>query len=218
MDMIWTITAFSLTLLVILTYLLFGDNPIFRIVTYIFIGVAAGYVVILTLHQVILPRMIRPLLTGGLTERLLALVPLVLGILLLTKLFPRASGLGNVSMGYLVGAGAAVLIGGAVLGTLFGQTRAAIQPFSLNAGLVQNLEGIVLLFGTVTTLTFFHFGARSKLNQAPRRSPLIELSARFGQVFIAITLGALFAGVFSASIVALIERLDFLINTILRFL
>lgn len=43
---------------------------------------------------------------------------------------------------------------------------------------------------------------------------LIQILGRIGQVFIAITLGALFAGVLSAALAALIERLAFLINVI----
>jgi energy-converting hydrogenase Eha subunit A len=46
---------------------------------------------------------------------------------------------------------------------------------------------------------------------------LVNLLAVIGQVFIAVTLGALFAGVFSAALTALIERLDFLRTVIASF-
>jgi hypothetical protein len=39
-----------------------------------------------------------------------------------------------------------------------------------------------------------------------------------GQVFIAITLGAIFAGVFASALAALIERLSFLVSTVTHFL
>ena len=66
-----------------------------------------------------------------------------------------------------------------------------------------------MLIGTVTTLVYFHFGTRST-PQGPRRSKLVNILGRSGQVFIAITLGALFAGVFSAALMALIERINFI--------
>jgi hypothetical protein len=47
---------------------------------------------------------------------------------------------------------------------------------------------------------------------------VVELLARIGQIFIAITLGALFAGIFAASITALIERLDFIKIAILHLI
>jgi hypothetical protein len=218
-DLIWTLIGFFLTLLVF-SYI-FGDNPVFRLVSYIFVGIIAGYGVILAFYQVLLPRLVFPLLSGSLDQRLLAGVGLVLSVLLLAKLVPRLSSLGNISMAYLVGAGAAVAIGGAVIGTLFGQTLGTFSLFDFQLGanqgrnpFIQLFEGLILLVGIITTLAYFHFGTVNKPDQEPKRLPFIEALGRVGQVFIAITLGALFAGVFSASIAALIDRLDFILNVI----
>ena len=46
----------------------------------------------------------------------------------------------------------------------------------------------------------------------------IEFLAWFGRIFIAITLGAVFAGVYSAAMTALIERISSLINFIGKFM
>ncbi|MEA4909292.1 MAG: hypothetical protein GYA17_08055 [Chloroflexi bacterium] len=221
-DLIWTLVGFILTLLVF-SYL-FGDNPLFRLATYLFVGVTAGYAFVLVVYQVLLPRLFWPLLSGELTERLLLLVPLVLSTLLVFKISPRFTNLGSIPMAYLVGVGAAVAIGGAVVGTLVAQSRATIDAFGFQAsGIVvqspalQFFEGIVLLVGVVSTLVYFHFGASSQPDQPPQRAPWIEIIARIGQVFIAITLGALFAGVYAAAITALIDRLSFIVNVILSF-
>jgi hypothetical protein len=216
-DLIWTIVGFILTLM-IFSYLL-GDNLLFRIATYIFVGVAAGYVATMLFYQVILPRLVWPAMTGSILQ---VLVPIILSLLLVAKLFPRLSSLGNISMGYLVGVAAAVVIGGAVLGTLFGQSKASIDMFDLQAAaaspqglIIQLLGAAFILVGTLCTLAYFNFGAVARPDQPPHRSPMIELLARIGQIFIAITLGALFAGIFAASITALIERLDFIKTAIL---
>jgi hypothetical protein len=219
-DLIWTITGFILTLM-IFSYLL-GDNILFRIATYIFVGVAAGYVATMLVYQVILPRLLWPAITGHIVE---VLAPLILSVLLVAKLFPRLSRLGNISMGYVVGVAAAVVIGGAVLGTLFGQGQASINMFGLQAAAtssqgpwIQKIGAAFVLVGTICTLAYFNFGAVARPNQPPHRSPMIELLARIGQFFIAITLGALFAGIFAASITALIERLDFIKTAILMLI
>ena len=81
-------------------------------------------------HQVLYPRLVVPLFEGNLGDRLLAFIPLVLGLLLLFKLSPRTAHLGNPSMAFLVGVGAAVAIGGAVMGTLFPQTRASMNALT----------------------------------------------------------------------------------------
>lgn len=218
-DLIWTLVAFFLTLLV-LSYAL-GDNPLFQIASYLFVGVTAGYVAVLIIYQVLWAKLALPLLTAPLEQRLLTLVPLVLSFLLIFKLFPSAAALGNISMAFLVGVGAAVAIGGAFTGTLFGQIQGAISPFDLpddaGAALAQAAGGFVLLFGTMTSLAYFHFGARRSGQVNLRQPKVVSLFARIGQVFIAITLGALFAGVIAAALTALIERLDFIIQFLYSF-
>ncbi len=221
-NFVWTAVAFILTLLT-LSYLL-GDNPLFRLAAYLFVGVSAGYVAVILLFEVIVPRLISPLIFGSPAEKLLTIVPAVLSILLLFKLSPRLTTLGNPSMAFLVGSGAAVIISGAVSGTLFGQVRGAIQPFALSqngSGLQagsQLLGGLILLIGTVSTLIYFQFSARRKANQQTSRPAAIQIAAFGGQIFIAITLGALYAGILAAALTALIERFDFLRTAIQTFL
>ena len=211
-DLLWTIVSFMFTIMV-LSYIL-GDNPLFRLSTYIFIGVSAGYVAVLLIYQVIWPRLVLPLWNNE-GNLLILLVPIILSMLLLFKLFPRVSFIGNIPMGFLVGTGAAVAIGGAVTGTLFGQMEAAILPFDLReiptgSRIVQLVGGIFLLFGTISSLAYFHFSARSVTDDQTNRRIIPEILAKIGSIFIAITLGALFAGVLSAALIALIERLDFI--------
>ncbi len=218
-DLLWTLIAFFLTILV-LSYVL-GDNALFRMVMMIFVGISAGYGAVLLFYQVIMPRLITPLMTAPPADRTVLIIPAVLSILLLFKLSPRLSILGNPSMALLTGVGAAVAIGGAVSGTLFGQISGTISLFDLSglssagSAISQLFGGIVLLTGTICSLAYFHFGARKKGGENTGAQPaIIQLLAGIGKVFIAITLGALFAGVLAASLAALIERLDFLINVI----
>ena len=211
--------SFLLTVMV-LTYLI-GDNPVFRVAVYLFIGVSAGYVAAVAWHQVLYPLLVVPLLAGSMADRLLALIPLILGLLLLFKLSPRTARLGNPSMAFLVGVGAAVVIGGAVMGTIIPQTWASMNAFNLaNAGQSwpkQLLEGVVMLIGTLTTLVYFHYGAKATTS-GPQRGKLINILAWVGQVFIAITFGVVFSGVFVAALTALIERLNFIVTYLSLFI
>jgi hypothetical protein len=206
--------------LMVLSYLV-GDNPFFRVAVYLFIGVSAGYVTSVAWYQVLLPRLINPLLEGGQTPILV--VPLLLGALLLMKISPRLSTLGSPALAFMVGVGTAVAIGGAVLGTLIPQVQAAINPFgssqaSSGAFVVERLfEGSIMLVGTVSTLAFFHFGARQSPGNQVERNRVIEILAPIGKFFIAITFGVLFAGAYAAALTALTSRLYFLWNYIASF-
>jgi len=182
----------------------------------LFIGVSAGYFAVVLIFQVILPRLVVPLVSGN----KLVLVPLLLSGMLLLKLSPRFSRFANIPMAYLVGAGAAIAIGGAVMGTLFGQIQGAWSEFvpgENESRFLVIIEGAFLLLGTLATLAYFHFDAKKGNVTSGKRAILVAIIAWVGKIFIAITLGVVFASVLTAAATALIERTDFVITTIQMF-
>jgi len=217
-DLVWTIVSFLCTIF-IFTFIL-GDNPVFRITSYLFVGITAGFIAVVLLYQVIIPKLIIPVLFNPSRNGFFTYIPLLLSILLLGKLFPRYSKLGNISMGFLVGTGAAVMVGGAVNGTIINQSLATIDSFTNNTfnipdpSLIRWVEGLLLLIGTLSSLIYFQFSAKKTSNGKVERSKLIENISSIGGIFIAITFGALFVGVYSAALITLISRLDFIILTI----
>ena len=206
----------GLTLTVMVFSYLIGDNPLFRIAVYLFIGVASGYAATVVWHYVLVPKLFQPL--TAFTP--LVIVPFVFGISLLAKLSPRIAWIGNFAMAVLVGVGAAAAVGGALLGTLMPQAQAAIDGFDvLSAGNIgevasQLLAGVVMLVGTVFTLASFHFSAGRAADGVPKRNRILEGIAWVGRMFIAITFGVLFAGVYMSALTAMIERLSFVLNFI----
>jgi hypothetical protein len=205
-DLIGAAVGFVLTLLVF-SYLI-GDNALFRLAIHIFVGVAAGYAAVLVVYSVILPALRKP---GDEIVRLGP--PLILGLWLLVKTSPRLARLGNPVMAYLVGVGAAAAIGGAVLGTIFPQVEAATGVFKGGGSIWSTMvNGSIVLVGTLTTLAYFHFGARQTASGIAKREIAIEIVSRVGEIFIAIVLGAIFAGVYIAALSAFIERMHFIWN------
>jgi hypothetical protein len=222
-DTLGMIIGFTLTLFVF-SYIL-GDNALFRIAIHIFVGVAAGYVTIAVFTSVIWPQLVLPLLTFNPANFVMALIPALLSVLLLLKAFPGLSGLGKPVVAYLVGVAAAAAIGGAILGTVLPQAGATVNLFSPaeiranNRNMALELfNASIILVGTVTTLAYFHFGVRSSGGGWFRRIAAIEWMAWVGQVFIAITFGALFAGVYAAALSALVERWQFIYNFVISFI
>ena len=208
-DLVVSVVAFLFTLM-IFSYLI-GDNPLFRVAVYIFVGVSAGYVAAVAFRQVVLPDLLIPFFDSPL-EHALLIVPLILGLLLLTKMSPQLTKWGTPSMAVLVGVSAAVAVGGAVTGTLIPQIGATINMFDLSASTspaMALLNGGFILVGVVTTLVYFHFSANSTADGSVRRLGLIELIAFIGSIFLAFALGVLFAGVYSAALTALIARFHF---------
>jgi Na+/proline symporter len=74
------------------------------------------------------------------------------------------------------------------------------------------VNGILMVLGTLTTLIYFQYGARQSRDGKIRRGLLFEILAWTGKVIAGISFGAIFAGVLSATITAMVERVAFLIN------
>lgn len=218
-DWVGAFLGFVLTLLVF-SYLV-GDNPLFRITLHMFIGVSAGFVAVVTIYNIILPRLFVPIFINNRSEQILALFPLILAGLLFSKISPRFAFIGNLPMSYLVGVSAAAAIGGAVTGTLIPQVLASMnlfavqsnQAFDANVGL-RLVNGIIILIGTVATLAYFQFGKYSQDSEKTQFQTWIDGLGQIGQVFIALTFGFLFAGILSAALTALIGRVLFLVDFI----
>ena len=222
LELISALAGLILTLM-IFSYLI-GDSPLFRIAVYLFIGVASGYAATVVWHQVLMPKLLAPLQAGSPNQFLFIVIPLILCLSLLAKLSPRISWIGNVAMAILVGVGAAAAIGGALLGTLIPQARAAMAAFDFRSAasganaFLGLLEGVVMLAGTTFTLASFHFGASRAPDGTAKRNRVLEIVAWIGRLFIAITLGVLFAGVYMSALTAMIERLSSLIDFVRGFI
>jgi hypothetical protein len=207
-----------LTLLVF-SYLV-GDNPLFRFAIYLFIGVSSGYAAFAAWIYILWPKLFSPLLSQfgsrDLTQLILLAVPLVLTVSLLAKLSPRTSWMGNFAMAILVGVGAATAVGGALMGTLVPQAQAAMNEFDMgsvsgSAILVRLVQAAIMFFGTILTLAAFHYTTGRAPDGSARKNGFLDGLGTAGRVFISITLGVLFAGVYMASLTAMIERLNSLI-------
>lgn len=225
-DWIWGGVGLLLSVMV-LSYLI-GDNFLFRFAAYLFVGVTAGYLTVLIINQILGPYLFQPMMTATWLGRLWLVVPLVLIVLLVLSQFPRFAGVGSLPLAFLAGLTAAIAIGGAVFGTLIPQSWAVVEAFDpvvWYAGPRQIwwyvLDAGVILIGTVATLSYFHFGQKSNPKDdgaATERPKVFEVLSKAGQVFIGITLGAVFAGVFSTALIALIERILFINEIIFKLL
>ena len=213
-DQIAMIVGAVLTLC-ILSYLL-GDNFLYRLATHILVGAGAGYifaVVVVNVFKSLVAEPILALQTAGaaspeqktviVTNAIVAGIGLLLGILLLFKLRPRWAFAGNVSIGYLIGVGAAVALGGALFGTLAPQIEATASATPT----ADPWFTVIILVGTLFTLASFGF------YRATRGGILSGVNA-IGRFFLSIALGATFALVYVASVSLLIDRTQAVVDAL----
>jgi len=206
----------ALLTFMILSYLLLGDNPFYRLAVHLFIGTLVGYSFGIVLRDIVIGMAIVQL--GA--EPLAVIVPVVLGILLILKGFPKHAHIGNLSIAYLVGVGTAVALSGALKGTLVPQVSAAGRALSTASSAsfrLGLLDGLLMVVGTVCTLMAFNFTARQRQGLAGLWGRLIGFLAWVGRGFLIVALGVAFAGVLTAALSIFIGRVQYLIEVFTDF-
>jgi len=231
-EMVGIIVAAGLTL--IMYSFLYRDNPLFKAAENLYVGIALGYGAIITWRQSLRPEVFEPLFLSPTAaafwdELARRGIPILLGILLLTRLSRKHSWLSRYAYGPLVGWGAGMAIVMTIHTSIFEQIKAAISPlqervtdWSIPAGLsfVDKLEHVgvnmalpilgtlTLLVGTVAVLFYFFFSVEHKR--------LGKATSNVGIWFLMVSFGATFGFTVMGRLALLIDRLQFLMEEWLK--
>jgi hypothetical protein len=209
-DAIGMTVGIALTLMVF-SYLL-GNNAAFRSALHLFLGVTIGYAFGLVCWEVLILRVSVPLL---LNRDYLVLAPVGLGLLLVFKLFRGQTAWGNPSIGFLLGTGAAVAVGGALLGTivpLVGATAKAASPSSRALQPLGGLDAVLMVLGTASTLIAFRAIGRQDVATRGGCARPATIVSRVGRWFLVVAFGVLFGGALSTSLTIFIGRVEFIVG------
>ena len=198
--------GFILTLM-IYSYIL-ADNVLYRLAVYVFVGLAAGYIMIVTIESVMLPWFAATIGSGDTVNLGIGMLPILVAVLLGFKSSTRLARFGNLGMAFVVGVGAAVALVGALTGTL-------IPLATETAGQEDILDSVDIFIGVATTLIYFQYLARRVPGGGVRRPIAIRAVSFVGQGFIVVTLGALYAAAILTSLTIFSERISFVLGRIL---
>ena len=195
-----TVVAFVLTLF-IFSYLL-GDNLLYRLAVYVLVGGASAFTVIVTLESVILP-----LLDGEPLNSFLFVAGVVVVGLLLLKPLRLFTPFSNLALALLVAVGTAVAVLGAIGGTIlpFVGALAYTPGDSL-------FNAVVMFVGVVSSLLYFQYLARTQRDangvERVQRGRVLTAVGTVGELFIAVTLGAVYGGAILTSLTVLSGHLS----------
>ena len=166
----------------VLSYVLYRENPVYRIAEALFVGVSLGNVVVMAVRS-LLTSGVNPLLGGD----LLLAVPVALGLLLFTIYSKRLGKLSQWPVAVMSGVGVGLAIRGAVHTYIYDQIKASITPIVVLGDPMATINAVLVLVGVVSTLAYFLFtveggagGARVKT--AGRYFMMLFFGAMFGQV------------------------------------
>jgi hypothetical protein len=130
---------------------LLGERRLFRIAQHSLAGLATGYLVLVSIREVLLPRLVDPLRSDPLDSLLLWPALALAIVMIAARWLPRS--LVAVPVAVLVAGTAVFALGGAVAGTILPQLGATLlRPGGGLSGLVNGLIGAV-----ITMLVLFAF-------------------------------------------------------------
>ena len=182
---------------------LYRDNPFYRFAEHLFVGVAAGYLLAVQYQNVILPNVWMPFTTSPQTPQsiVLAVIPAVLGVLMLARIWERMAGPARWAIAFYVGIYSGIAVPGYLQGQIFAQLSDAVKPFAPGWGAINSA---LVLLGLLTVLAYFFFSA-------PHRG-IHGAGARIGIWFLMVAFGASFGYTVMARVSLLISRVQFLLR------
>ncbi len=204
---------------------LYKDNPLYKFAEHLFVGVSAGYYIVLNYWTVVVPNLVDPLVRtfGGrdpVTHEAVVqaggpfaasigdyrgwfLIPAVLGVLLFTRLVPKIDWMSRWSLAVIIGVYAGLKTTGFAQGDLVAQIQASMQPV-WTGEFWSSFNAILFLVGLVTSLLFFYYSREHK--------GLLGVSARTGILFLMVSFGAGYGYTVMSRLSLLIGRFQFLLE------
>ena len=184
---------------------LYKDNPANKLCEHLFVGISAGYYVVLNYYSVVKPNLLDPLFHdfGG-DRHYLLLIPLVLGILLFSRFFPKGGWLSRWSIALILGVYPALRITGFGQGDFVEQVHGTMLPLWVPGHLGTTIGNWFLIVGLLCTLVFFFFSKEHK--------GALGGTARLGVYFLMVSFGASYGYTVMARISLLIGRVMFLLH------
>ncbi|QUL98284.1 MAG: hypothetical protein IMF26_09690 [Candidatus Fermentithermobacillus carboniphilus] len=169
----------------------FKDNPLYRLVENVYVGVSAGHAIVLGWIN-IRDKAIEPMIQKGDWS---LLVPVILGVLLYTRYSKKLSWLSRFPLALLVGIGTGLAIRGTIGSQIVSQINGTLLPLN-------SANNILIVLGTLGVLTYFFFSVE-------HRGALKSVST-FGRYVMMVSFGAAFGSTVMGRMALFIGRLQFL--------
>lgn len=201
-DIVATWVAAAVTLAV-LAYL-FGERRLFRLAQHLLAGLATGYLALIAIREVLIPRLVEPLGTDPAANLLLWPAAALVAALIGARWLPRP--VVAIPVAVLVAGTAAFALGGAVAGTLLPQLAASVIPADASlANLANAVVGLVIT--ALVLLAFVHGVPRGRL---------LSGAAGVGRLLVLGGIGGWLGFLIVSRLALLVDRLSFLLTDWLR--
>lgn len=185
------VSVFTLALMSFLV----TENPFYRFAEHVYVGIAAAHSFIMgweNLQNIAFG----PIINDG---KVIKIIPIILGLLLYSRIFKGKAWLSQIPMSIIVGIGTGLTMRGTVRSDIINQIRALAVPLN-------SVHNIIVVVGGITVMMYFYF-SRKETNL------VFNYSGRVGRFLLMVAFGALFGNAAMGRMSLLIGRMHFLLGT-----
>src|SRR5215470_10545860 len=104
---------------------LYKDNPLFKLAENLYVGVSVGYTIVKTYDTVIMHLIWKPIVENG---EWALLIPVAIGLLMLTRYVPKAAWMSRYAFAFIVGLGAGLAIPRTISSFILKQIEDTVRP------------------------------------------------------------------------------------------
>lgn len=200
---------------------LYKDNPFYRFAEHLFVGVSAGYYIILNFWTVIVPNLWEPLVKtfenaggeagfGSLFQprlgdyRIFLAVPGILGLLLFTRMFGKIGWMSRWALAVIIGVYAGIRTTGAAQADFVAQVQGSLRPLWIAGDLGASVNAIIFSIGVMTSLLYFFYSREHKGG--------LGVASKLGIFFLMVSFGAGYGYTVMSRISLLIGRFQFMLE------
>jgi hypothetical protein len=182
---------------------LYKDNPFYKVSEQIFVGLSAGYWLIYTIFNILIPNLFDPL-RNDFSGNWIKLVPAILGIMMLMRLIQKTEWISRFPIALVIGTTSGIYFMRYLKSDVLNQlTATMINPFT-GEDWISVIGRILLVAGTTTGVIYFYF--------SKKHEGIFGGVAKTGIYFLMVSFGAAFGFTAMARISLLIGRLQFLLG------
>jgi hypothetical protein len=182
---------------------LYKDNPFYKFAEHLFVGMSAGYWVIYSIYNVLIPNWWDKMLPGDGAFELKWLFPGILAVFMLLRMVPKAAGLSRLSLALIVGTGAGLSLTASLQSNALSQVYGTIRSLGAGGGWFAWVSNFIMVSGVVCGLVYFFF---SKAHEG-----VTGKAAGAGITILMVAFGASFGYTVMARISLLIGQAQFLL-------
>jgi hypothetical protein len=188
---------------------LWKDNPFYKFCEHLFVGVSVGYTIALTWYNSVYPDLFDPLFMAPLSKvslgnKLLLIIPLILGLCYFCRFIPRVSWLIRFPMAFVLGWGMGAAIPAMFQTYILKQMQGTFLTPGIFASWDVLLWAIISFVGVVCSVLYFFFSKEHK--------GALKVASETGIVFLMVGFGASFGYTVMARMSLLIGRLQFVLR------